>query len=86
MNKRIDWNREKISKLIDCWNLGYSATQVAKALGIEKNHVLGKIYRLRHHPGWSKLIMRPPDYTKSHTAASKQKVQEDLQKEYESAL
>jgi len=44
----MHWNTERTSALIDLWNAGRSATEIANTLGkTTRNAVIGKVYRLK---------------------------------------
>tara|TARA_R110000772_G_scaffold229344_1_gene340207 strand:+ start:277 stop:486 length:210 start_codon:yes stop_codon:yes gene_type:complete len=45
--KRKRWTEERIKKLKDLWNKGYTADQIALRFGdVTRNAVIGKIHRL----------------------------------------
>ena len=51
MNRQLfDWNTEAVEKLKELVQLGYSASQIAKAFGggVSRNAVIGKVQRM----GW----------------------------------
>lgn len=43
---QYQWSRESVAALIDLWNEGISATEIARKLGASKNAILGKVHRL----------------------------------------
>ena len=46
------WTDDKIKKLKKMWSAGKAATEIAKALGMSKNSIIGKVHRLE-------LVARP---------------------------
>lgn len=41
------WSEERVERLIELWNSGLSASQVAKRLGgVTRSAIIGKLYRL----------------------------------------
>ena len=45
--KNFPWTQSQITTLIALWNAGDSASAIAAALGISREAIIGKIYRLR---------------------------------------
>jgi GcrA cell cycle regulator len=64
MNTGFDWNDKTIARLTAMWNEGVSGGQIAEALGLSKNAVIGKIHRLglsrRPNPITRRSEPRPP--------------------------
>lgn len=61
------WTDQQTKTLIDLFNLGLSATAIAKELGFsDRDAILGKLYRIRRHAIWAQFLTRPADMTKSH--------------------
>lgn len=53
------WTDIQIKTLIDLFNMGLSASKIGKQLGMDKNCVIGKLYRLRRNAYWAQFITRP---------------------------
>ena len=45
------WPQERVSRLIKLWNKGVNARECASQLGVTRNAVLGKLYRIRQEHG-----------------------------------
>jgi GcrA cell cycle regulator len=42
-----DWTPERTAALISLWNEGVSASEIGRRMGITKNSVIGKVFRLQ---------------------------------------
>ena len=47
---RANWTAEQAAQVVQLWNAGLSASQIAVRVGKARNSVLGKIYRLGLNP------------------------------------
>lgn len=49
-DRRVVWTDSEVEKLVDLWNSGFTASEVAEHLGNKtRNSVIGKINRMREH-------------------------------------
>lgn len=42
----VPWSEERIDTLRDLWRSGYSASDIARTIGVSRSAVLGKVHRL----------------------------------------
>ena len=68
------WTDERTKELKALWGQGYTASQIGKELGIKRNAVLGKIWRLRQSETGTDIPSRDPSKSSLHWAKYKAQV------------
>ena len=62
-NSHMTWTTERVVLLKNCVNAGLSCGQIAHEIGVSRNAVIGKIYRLGLSRGRSAVTSRPCEGT-----------------------
>src|SRR3546814_8907536 len=45
--KRMTWTNDRVAELMRLWEAGRSASEIGRLLGVSKNSVVGKAYRMK---------------------------------------